>query len=207
MTSPVPPRSPNVLWHHATVTRADRERMNGHRSVMLWFTGLSGSGKSTIAHAVEDVLFQQGCRTYVLDGDNVRHGLNGNLGFSVEDRAENLRRVGEVGKLFVEAGVIAMAAFISPFRSERRRVRGLYPHGDFLEVFVSCPVEVCEERDVKGLYKKARAGEIKEFTGISSPYEEPVNAELILDTSRQSLDESAAAVLGLLKQRGIIAGS
>ena len=196
--------SPNVLWHHASVKRSDREQTNGHKSVMLWFTGLSGAGKSTVAHAVEDALFKMNCPTFVLDGDNVRHGLNGNLGFSVEDRAENLRRVGEVGKLFVEAGVIVMAAFISPFRSERRRVRGLYPHGDFLEVFVGCPVEVCEERDVKGLYKRARAGELKEFTGISSPYEEPLNAELVLDTSRETLDESVAAVLGLLAQRGII---
>jgi adenylylsulfate kinase len=206
MSTQQPPVSPNVVWHHATIKRTDREEMNGHKSVMLWFTGLSGSGKSTIAHAVEDALHQMSCRTFVLDGDNVRHGLNGNLGFSVEDRAENLRRVGEVGKLFVEAGVIVMAAFISPFRTERRRVRGLYPHGDFLEIFVGCPVEVCEERDVKGLYKKARAGELKEFTGISSPYEEPVNAELVLDTSRQTLDESVTAVLDLLAQRGIITG-
>ena len=204
MTNPQPPRSPNVLWHHATVARADRERMNGHKSVMLWFTGLSGSGKSTVAHAVEDELFKMSCRTYVLDGDNVRHGLNGNLGFSVEDRAENLRRVGEVGKLFVEAGVIAMAAFISPFRSERRRVRGLYPHGDFLEIYVSCPVEVCEERDVKGLYKKARAGEIKEFTGISAPYEAPGKAELTVKSHELSLEQSVAAILSYLQSTGIV---
>jgi len=197
-------QSPNVRWHHATVTRAHREQLNGHKSVMLWLTGLSGSGKSTIAHAVEEALFVVPCRTFVLDGDNVRHGLNGDLGFSPDDRAENLRRVGEVGKLFVEAGVITLAAFISPFRSERRRVRGLFPHGDFLEVYVKCPVEVCEQRDVKGLYKKARAGEVKEFTGISSPYEEPANPELVLDTSQQSEEESAAAVLGMLRERGIL---
>jgi adenylylsulfate kinase len=200
------PRSPDVRWHHATVTRAHRETLNGHKSVMLWFTGLSGAGKSTIAHAVEEALFALPCRTFVLDGDNVRHGLNGDLGFSAADRAENLRRIGEVGKLFVEAGVITLAAFISPFRSERRRVRGLYPHGDFLEVYVKCPVEVCEERDVKGLYKKARAGEVKEFTGISSPYEEPQNPELVLDTSAQTVEESATAVLAMLRERGIIGG-
>ena len=199
-----PPCSPDVRWHHATVTRAHRESQNGHKSVMLWFTGLSGAGKSTIAHAVEEALFALPCRTFVLDGDNVRHGLNGDLGFSAADRAENLRRIGEAGKLFVEAGVITLAAFISPFRSERRRVRGLYPHGDFLEVYVKCPAEVCEERDVKGLYKKARAGEVKEFTGISSPYEEPQNPELVLDTSLQTVEESAAAVLGMLRERGII---
>jgi len=204
MTNPQAPRSPNVLWHHATVTRSDREQVNGHKSVMLWFTGLSGSGKSTVAHAVEDVLFKQGCRTYVLDGDNVRHGLNGNLGFSVEDRAENLRRVGEVGKLFVEAGVIAMAAFISPFRSERRKVRGLYPHGDFLEIYVSCPVEVCEERDVKGLYKKARAGEIKNFTGVNDPYEPPLKPEIVLKTAELRPEACVAQLLGYLRQHGIL---
>ena len=203
-TMETPAKSPNVRWHHATITRPHREALNGHKSVMLWFTGLSGSGKSTVAHAVEDALYALPCRTFVLDGDNIRHGLNGDLGFSAADRAENLRRIGEVGKLFVEAGVITLAAFISPFRSERRRVRGLYPHGDFREIYVKCPVEVCEERDVKGLYKKARAGEVKEFTGISSPYEEPQNAELVLDTSMQTVEESAAAVLGMLRNRGII---
>jgi adenylylsulfate kinase len=198
------PQSPNVRWHHATVTRARREQLNGHKSVMIWLTGLSGSGKSTVAHAVEEALHSIPCRTFVLDGDNVRHGLNGDLGFSAADRAENLRRVGEAGKLFVEAGVITLAAFISPFRSERRRVRSLFPHGDFLEVYVKCPIEVCEQRDVKGLYKKARAGEVKEFTGISSPYEEPANPELVIDTSQQSEEESAAAVLKMLRERGIV---
>jgi len=203
---PQAPRSPDVRWHHATITRAHREALNGHKSVMLWFTGLSGAGKSTIAHTVEEALHALPCRTFVLDGDNVRHGLNGDLGFSAAERAENLRRVGEVGKLFVEAGGITLAAFISPFRVERRRVRGLYPHGDFLEVYVKCPVEVCEERDVKGLYKKARAGEVKEFTGISSPYEEPENPELVLDTSVETVEESAEAVLAMLRERGIIGG-
>jgi adenylylsulfate kinase len=203
---PQAPRSPDVRWHHATITRAHREALNGHKSVMLWFTGLSGAGKSTIAHAVEEALHALPCRTFVLDGDNVRHGLNGDLGFSAADRAENLRRVGEVGKLFVEAGVITLAAFISPFRVERRRVRGLYPHGDFLEVYVKCPVEVCEERDVKGLYKKARAGEIPEFTGISAPYEAPERPELVLDTGRQTVDESVQQILHYLEQKGYLCG-
>jgi adenylylsulfate kinase len=171
----------------------------------VWLTGLSGSGKSTIAVDLEKRLLERGVRTYILDGDNVRPGLNKNLGFSPGDRTENIRRIGEVAKLFTEAGLVALTAFISPYRADRDQVRAVMQEGDFVEVFVDCPVEVCEERDVKGLYKKARAGEVKEFTGISSPYEEPVNAELVLDTSRQSLDESVAAVLGLLKQRGIIA--
>ncbi len=200
-------KSANTVWHHATVTRARREVMNGHHSTILWFTGLSGAGKSTLAHFVEEVLHQRGCRTFVFDGDNVRHGLCSDLGFTPEDRAENIRRIGEMTKLFLEAGVIALTAFISPFREDRERVRSLVPHGDFLEIYCRCPLEVCEQRDVKGLYKKARAGEIPNFTGISSPYEEPVNAELIIDTGKLSLEESAAAVLGMLEERGIISAT
>ena len=197
-------KSSNVVWHHATVTRERRERLNGHRSVMLWFTGLSGAGKSSLAHAVEEQLYLKGCRTFVFDGDNVRHGLCSDLGFSAEDRVENIRRVGEMGKLFLEAGVIALTAFISPFRTDREKVRSLIPHGEFLEIFCHCPLEVCEVRDVKGLYKRARAGEIKNFTGISSPYEEPENPELVVDTGSLSLEESAEKVIDLLRERGVI---
>lgn len=197
--------STDVVWHHATVTRMRREKLNGHQSVVLWFTGLSGAGKSTLAHAVEEQLHQMGCRTFVLDGDNVRHGLCGDLGFSQQDRVENVRRVGEVAKLLVEAGVIALTAFISPFRSDREKVRSLFPHGDFLEIYCHCPLEVCEGRDVKGLYKRARAGEVLGFTGISSPYEVPEAPELVVDTSRASLEDSVEQVLDLLRQRSVIA--
>lgn len=196
-------KSSNVVWHHATIDRSMREQLNGHKSVVLWFTGLSGSGKSTLAHAVEERLHALGCRTFVLDGDNIRHGLCGDLGFSDEDRVENIRRIGEVAKLFVEAGVIALTAFISPFRSDRDRVRGLVLHGDFIEIFCDAPLEVCEQRDIKGLYKKARAGEIKAFTGISSPYEPPLNPELVVDTGRLPLDQCAEMVIDLLRTRGV----
>lgn len=195
----------NIIWHHATVTRARREALNGHKSVILWFTGLSGAGKSTLAHAVEEELHRMGCRTFVFDGDNVRHGLCSDLGFLVADRKENIRRVGEMAKLFIEAGVIALTAFISPLREDRERVRSLVPHGDFLEVYCRCPLEICEQRDVKGLYKKARAGEIKDFTGISSPYEAPDDPELVVDTGSQPLEACVAQVLALLKERGVIA--
>lgn len=198
------PRSSNVVYHHATVSRPMRERQNGHRSVILWFTGLSGSGKSTLAHAVEERLHEIGVRTFVFDGDNVRHGLCGDLGFSAEDRHENIRRIGEMSKLFIEAGVIALTAFISPFRSDRDMVRALVPEGDFIEVFTECPLEVCEERDVKGLYKRARAGEIPEFTGISSPYEAPVSAELVVPTAELTLEESVDRVITALRDRGVI---
>jgi adenylylsulfate kinase len=197
-------KSSHIVWHHATVTRERRTQMNGHRSVILWFTGLSGSGKSTLAHAVEEQMHQMGCRTFVLDGDNVRHGLCADLGFSAKDRIENIRRVGETVKLFLEAGVISLTAFISPFQSDRERVRSLVPHGDFLEIFCRCSLEVCEDRDVKGLYKRARAGEIKDFTGISSPYEEPESPELIVDTVRSTVGDCVAQVVALLKQRGIV---
>lgn len=194
-------KSSNTVWHHATVTRARRERLNHHKAMILWFTGLSGAGKSTLAHAVEEQLHQQGCRTFVFDGDNVRHGLCSNLGFSDDDRKENIRRIGEMSKLFVEAGVIALTAFISPFREDRDRVRSLVPDGDFIEIYCKCSVTTCEERDVKGLYKRARTGEIKEFTGISSPYEEPENPELVIDTERHSLDTCVQKVIAYLQQQ------
>ena len=194
----------NIIWHHATVTRERRNQQNAHKSAVLWLTGLSGSGKSTLAHSVEEHLHQKGCRTYVLDGDNVRHGLSGDLGFSDNDRKENLRRIGEVSKLFIEAGTIVLTAFISPFKEDRERVRKLMPHGDFLEIFVDCPIEVCESRDVKGLYKKARAGEIKEFTGISSPYEIPEKPELLVYTDQESLEDSTEKVISLLQSRNLL---
>lgn len=196
-------KSTNITWHHAAITHEDRVRLNGHRSAVIWFTGLSGSGKSTLAHAVEEALYDKGCRTYVLDGDNIRHGLNKNLGFSPEDREENIRRIGEVAKLFMDAGIIAMTAFISPYRADRDKARALA--GDsFIEVYVKCDIDVCEQRDTKGLYKKARAGEVKEFTGISAPYEEPLNAELIVDTAKETLEESMQKVVALLQARGIV---
>jgi adenylylsulfate kinase len=197
-------KSNNVVWHNATVTRKRREKMNGHGSAILWFTGLSGAGKSSLAHAVEEELHQLGCRTFVFDGDNVRHGLCADLGFSAEDRVENIRRVGEMAKLFVETGVIALTAFISPFLSDRERVRSLVPHGDFLEIYCHCPLEICEQRDVKGLYQRARAGKIKDFTGISSPYEDPVNPELIVETGTLTMQESVAQVMQLLRDHGIV---
>lgn len=200
-------KSSNVVWHNATVTRERRETLNGHRAVALWFTGLSGAGKSTIAHAVEERLHTLGCRTFVFDGDNVRHGLCSDLGFSDEDRSENLRRIGEMVKLFTEAGVIALTAFISPFVKDRERVRNLLPHGDFLEIYCRCSLQECENRDVKGLYKRARAGEIKDFTGISSPYEEPLDPELILDTDQHTVEEAVEQVLTLLRQRGVLPAS
>lgn len=197
----------NVVWHHATVTRARREQLNGHKSVILWFTGLSGAGKSTLAHAVEQRLFDMGCRTFVFDGDNVRHGLCSDLGFAAEDRVENIRRVGEMTKLFLETGVIPLTAFISPFRSDRERVRSLVPHGEFLEIYCRASIDVCEQRDVKGLYKRARTGEIKNFTGISSPYEEPQDPELIVDTGSQPLEECVEQVIELMQERGVFAAS
>lgn len=197
-------RNNNVVWHHATVTRALRETKNGHRGAIIWFTGLSGSGKSTIAHAVEEKLHQMGCRTFVLDGDNVRHGLCGDLGFSTEDRVENIRRVGEVTKLFMEAGVIVLTAFISPFRADRERVRGMVKHGDFIEIYCECPLEVCETRDVKGLYKKARAGQISEFTGISSPYEGPENPELVVGTANTPLETCVDTIVNYLIKQEVV---
>lgn len=196
--------SDNTVWHHATVTRERREHINGHKSVILWFTGMSGAGKSTLAHAVEEELHRRGCRTFVFDGDNVRHGLCADLGFSSEDRVENIRRIGEMTKLFLEAGVIALTAFISPFRKDRERVRSLVPHGEFLEIYCLCPLDLCERRDVKGLYKRARAGEIKDFTGISSPYEEPDDPELVVDCGELPLEACVVKVLELLMARGVV---
>jgi adenylylsulfate kinase len=196
--------SNNIVWHSATVTRQRREQLNGHKSCVLWFTGLSGAGKSTLAHAIEEQLHQHGCRTFVLDGDNVRHGLSSNLGFSEVDRRENIRRIGEAAKLMMEAGVIAITAFISPYRADREAVRILIPHGDFLEVYCKASLATCETRDVKGLYKKARAGEIKNYTGIDSPYEEPLNPELAVDTGSAPLEHCVAEVLGLLRTQGVL---
>lgn len=194
----------NIQWHEAIVNRQLRERMNGHKSFILWFTGLSGSGKSTLAHAVEEALHELGCRTFVFDGDNVRHGLCSDLGFSVEDRVENIRRIGEMAKLFTEAGVIALTAFISPYRADRARVRSLVDPEGFIEIYCRCPLEICEQRDVKGLYAKARQGLIKDFTGVSSVYEAPENPDLLLDTGSLPLKECVARVLALLKNRRII---
>ncbi len=196
--------SNNIRWHQASVTRSQRERLNRHRSVILWFTGLSGAGKSTLAHAVEQALHVRECRTFVFDGDNVRHGLCSDLGFTPEDRSENVRRIGEMAKLFLEAGIIALTAFISPIRADRERVRNLVAPGDFIEIYCRCPLEICEQRDVKGLYAKAKQGIIPNFTGISSPYEEPENPDLIVDTGTQTLDNSVEQVMQLLRQRGII---
>lgn len=195
--------STNVVWHHASVTRARREAMNGHAGCVIWFTGLSGSGKSTLAHALEEELHRMGCRTYVLDGDNVRHGLCGDLGFSEAERTENIRRIGEVAKLLMEAGIIVLTAFISPYRADRQRVRGLMGHGELLEVYCACPLAVCEQRDVKGLYKKARLGEVKNFTGITAPYEAPEKPELTIDTTHDLIG-CVKQVTELLRQRGKI---
>lgn len=197
-------KSSNTVWHHATITRADRQKLNDHKSVILWFTGLSGAGKSTLANEVEALLHEMGMRTYVCDGDNIRHGLCGDLGFSSEDRVENIRRIGEVAKILIDAGVITLTAFISPFRADRQRARDIVAEGEFIEVYCRCALDVCEDRDVKGLYKKARAGEIPEFTGISSPYEEPENPELIVDTDKQTLQESAEQVINFLVKKGIV---
>ena len=197
-------KATNIVWHQGNVTRGDREKINGHKACTVWLTGLSGSGKSTIAVDLEKRLWERGIRAYILDGDNIRHGLNKNLGFSPEDRTENIRRIGEVAKLFTEAGVVALTAFISPYRADRDQVRKIMADGDFVEVHVDCPVEVCEQRDVKGLYKKARAGEIKEFTGISAPYEAPEKPELTINTAGQSVEESAKQILAYLEKQGII---
>jgi adenylylsulfate kinase len=198
------PTSPNVVWHHATVTRERREKLQGHRGVVLWFTGLPSAGKSTIAHALEEKLHQARCRTFVLDGDNVRHGLCGDLGFSENDREENIRRIGEVAKLFVEAGTIVLTAFVSPFRRDRERARGVLLHGDFLEIYCRCPVEICEQRDPKGHYRRAKAGQLPGFTGVSAPYEEPTDPELVIDTGRVSIDQATALVEDLLRDRGVL---
>lgn len=194
----------HLVWHQAAVNKEDRHRLNGHKSCVLWFTGLSGSGKSTLAHAVDKRLHERGLRSYVLDGDNIRHGLNKGLGFCPEDRRENIRRIAEVAKLFVDAGVITLTALISPFQADRDLARGLLEPGEFVEVYVKCPLEVCERRDPKGLYQKARRGEIAAFTGISSPYEEPVAPELIIDSAHMTVEEAADQVLAALAARSVI---
>lgn len=192
-----------ITWHRGTVTRSRRELRNGHRSAILWFTGLSGSGKSTIAHAVEERLFQLGCQSTVLDGDNVRHGLCSDLGFSMADRHENIRRISEVARLFLEAGFIIQTAFISPLRADRDMARSLAPE-DFFEIYCHCPIDVCEVRDVKGLYKKAREGKIREFTGISSPYEAPGHPDLYLPTNELTIEQSVEKVMDLLHKKSIL---
>ena len=200
-------KASNLTWHETTVTKQDRETLLNQKGCVVWFTGLSGSGKSTLANAVAHQLHERNHHTYVLDGDNVRHGLNKNLGFSPEDREENIRRVGEVAKLFVDAGTIVMTAFISPYRADRDQARELIENNRFVEVFVECPLDVCEERDPKGLYKKARTGEIKEFTGISAPYEEPEKPEVVVNTSELNVIESALQVIFFLEKKGLVPSS
>ena len=197
-------KSSNITYHQATVTQQRRNKLNKHKSVVLWFTGLSGSGKSTLAHALEEKLFQMDFRTFVLDGDNVRHGLNSNLDFSDADRAENIRRISEVSKLMIEAGLIVMTAFISPFMEDRNEARVLIKNDNFIEIYCKASLETCEKRDVKGLYKRARAGEIKNYTGIDSPYEAPVNPELIIDTDQETLDYSVSKILSYLEENILV---
>ncbi|MEZ9709082.1 adenylyl-sulfate kinase [Vibrio breoganii] len=194
----------NIVWHQASVTREQRQKLKGHKPAVLWFTGLSGSGKSTIANAVELKLNQLSIHSYLLDGDNVRHGLNSDLGFSDEDRIENIRRIGEVAKLFVDSGSLVLTAFISPFIADREQVRALLPENEFIEVFVDTPIETCELRDPKGLYKKARKGEIKHFTGLTSDYEAPQLAEIHLKTDQQSIEESAEQVVQYLRDNDYV---
>jgi adenylylsulfate kinase len=194
----------NIVWHATTISKQERQKASGHKSCVLWFTGLSGAGKSTLANEVERQLYEKGLRTYLLDGDNIRHGINKDLGFSPEDRKENIRRIGEVAKLFVDAGVIVLTAFISPYREDRELARSLVEEGEFIEVYVKCALEECEKRDPKGLYQKAKAGEIPEFTGISSPYEEPEAPELVIETDQYSLAECATQVIEYLAKAEII---
>jgi adenylylsulfate kinase len=199
-------KATNVTWHDHRVSSADRQKLNGHKVAVLWFTGLSASGKSTVANTVDHKLHAIGKHTYILDGDNIRMGLNKNLGFSAEDRTENIRRIGEVSKLFTDAGVIVLTAFISPYRADRDAVRALFPNGEFHEIYVNASLETCEKRDPKGLYKKARAGELKNFTGIdpNSPYEAPEKAELVLDANNKGIDELADDVIAYLKGKGLL---
>lgn len=198
-------KATHITWHGGSVSRPDREKVLGQRGATIWLTGLSGSGKSTVAVAAEAELVRRGRLAYVLDGDNVRHGLNKNLGFSPEDRTENIRRIGEVAKLFTDTGVIVFTAFISPYRADRDQVRELFEAGDFVEVYMDADVATCEERDPKGLYKKARAGEIPEFTGISAPYEEPEKPELVVSTKGRSVEESVALLVDYLEEKGFLA--
>ncbi len=194
----------NIFWHNATVTSELRSQQNCHKPALLWFTGLSGSGKSTLAHAVEEKLYLLKCHSFTLDGDNVRHGLCSDLGFSDADRKENIRRIGEVAKLMFEAGIIAMAAFISPFREDREKARNIIPNGAFIEIYCKASLPTCESRDTKGLYKLARAGKIKNYTGIDSIYEVPLNSELTIDTEKHTIEESVEIILNTLAERGII---
>ncbi|WP_044746979.1 adenylyl-sulfate kinase [Bacillus alveayuensis] len=194
----------HIIWHHALVTKQDRQRLNKHKSCTLWFTGLSGSGKSTLANTVDRKLFERGIRSYVMDGDNIRHGLNKDLSFSREDRKENIRRVGEVAKLFVDSGQIVLTPLISPFREDREMVKKLFSNNEFFEIYVKCPLNVCEFRDPKGLYSKARKGEIHEFTGISSPYEEPLTPDLMIETNLLTIEESAEKIISFLQEKEII---
>jgi len=196
----------NVTWFNGQVSREDREQMHGHKGAVLWFTGLSASGKSTIAHFVEKELHQKGCSTYVFDGDNVRHGLCSDLGFAAQDRVENIRRIGEMAKLFVDAGIIAITAFISPYREDRQGVRDLIPKGRFFEIYVKCPPEVCALRDPKGLYHKAKAGIIKEFTGVSAPYEPPEAPELIIHSDKEEALKAAQRVVDFVRKRNVLLG-
>lgn len=199
-------KATNVYWHDGEVSREDRNKLLKQKGATLWFTGLSGSGKSTVAVALEKALMEKGHLCYRLDGDNIRLGINKNLGFSAEDRTENIRRIGEISKLFVDTGVIVLSSFVSPYRADRDIVRELHDAGDmdFLEIFVDVPLDVAEQRDPKGLYKKARAGEIKNFTGVSDPYEAPLNAELVLNSHEQSLEEEVEILLAMMSERGII---
>jgi len=197
-------KATNITWHKPLITKADRETKNKYKGAVLWITGLPSSGKSTLAHEVERILFERGCNTYVLDGDNIRHGLNKNLGFSPEDRKENIRRIGEVAHLFADAGVIVLTAFISPYQADRDQARSLNEKGRFFEIFCKCSVGVCEQRDPKGLWGKARKGEIKDFTGVNAPYEEPTAAEIIVETDKCSLEESAEQIIRCLEQHDII---
>ena len=197
-------KATHIYWHQGAVTRNDRERLKGHRGFTLWFTGLSASGKSTVAVAAEAALHNRGCHTYILDGDNIRHGLNKNLGFAPDDRAENIRRIGEVAKLFTDSGIINLTAFISPYISDRRLARELSEDGSFIEVFVDCPLEICEERDPKGSYKKAREGIIKEFTGISAPYEKPQDPEIHLRTDHLSVEECVQSIISYLEEHDYV---
>jgi len=195
-------KATNIKWHHGKITKEDRVKLLNQKGATIWLTGLSGSGKSTIAVELEHALIENKHQAYILDGDNIRHGLNKNLGFSPEDRTENIRRIGEVAKLFTEANIITIAAFVSPYREDRDNVRKLLNQGEFIEIYVRCSLEVCETRDTKGLYKKARAGEVKNFTGISAPYEEPLNPELTIDSSRLSVEGSARVILHYLEEKG-----
>lgn len=197
-------KATNITWHQSSLNKPDREKLLNQKGVVIWFTGLPSSGKSTLAHVVEEELYKRGHLSYVLDGDNIRHGLNKNLGFSPEDREENIRRIGEVAKLFANSGAITMTAFISPYRKDRDKARQLLEDWEFIEIFVKVSLEEAEQRDPKGLYKKARAGEIKEFTGISAPYEEPLNPELVIDTNELDVEKSRDVVIRYLEEKKII---